>query len=105
MFSELMQSSRTERAQQNVWRQTMAESRKAQNEHEDRKDEQDERWWQRDERRQDAMLRLLEDQTDMLWHLVELQERQLEHRLPLQPLCNRPPSSPSSIASTPRRPR
>ncbi|EMP27240.1 hypothetical protein UY3_15671 [Chelonia mydas] len=36
MFSELMQSSRTERAQQNAWRQTTAESRKAENEHEER---------------------------------------------------------------------
>ncbi|XP_074823248.1 uncharacterized protein LOC141995763 [Natator depressus] len=57
-FSELMQSSRTERAQQNVWRQTMAESRKTENEREDRRDEQEERlqeqeerWRQRDERR------------------------------------------------------
>ncbi|XP_048673435.1 syntaxin-8 isoform X1 [Caretta caretta] len=32
MFSELMQSSRTERALQNAWRQTMSESKKAQNE-------------------------------------------------------------------------
>ncbi|XP_048726071.2 uncharacterized protein LOC125645094 [Caretta caretta] len=32
MFSELMQSTQIERAQQNAWRQTMAESRKAQNE-------------------------------------------------------------------------
>ncbi|XP_074810188.1 uncharacterized protein LOC141988250 [Natator depressus] len=73
MFSELMQFTRTERAKHNVWRQTMAESRKAQNEREDRWLEQQERWrnqeemWQQhDERRQDAMLRLLEDQTDML---------------------------------------
>ncbi|CAM4511545.1 unnamed protein product [Caretta caretta] len=109
MFSELMQSSHTERAQQNTWRQTMAEFRKAENEREDRRDgqderlwEQEERWWQHDERRQDAMLRLLGDQTDMLWHLVELQEKQQEHRPPLQPLCNRPSSSPSSIASSPR---
>ncbi|CAM4658433.1 unnamed protein product [Lepidochelys olivacea] len=84
MFSELMQSTQTERAQQNAWRQTMAESRKAQNECKDR--------W----------LELLEDQTDMLCHMVEVQER---HRPPLQTLCNQPPSSPSSIASSPRRPR
>ncbi|XP_073213084.1 uncharacterized protein [Lepidochelys kempii] len=102
MFSELMQSTQTERAQQNAWRQTMAESRKAQNEREDRWLEQQGRWRQHDERRQDAMLRLLEDQTDMLWCMVEVQER---HRLPLQPQCNQPPSSPSSVASSPRCPR
>ncbi|XP_074803674.1 LOW QUALITY PROTEIN: uncharacterized protein LOC141984497 [Natator depressus] len=101
MFSELMQSSRTERAQENAWRQTMSEPRKAQNEHENRRDtredrwlDQQERWQQRDETGQEAMLRLLEDQTDMLRHMVEVQER---HRSPLQP--------PSSIASSPRRPR
>ncbi|XP_074801788.1 uncharacterized protein LOC141983008 [Natator depressus] len=105
MFSELMQSSRTERAQQNAWRQTSAESRKVANECKERWWEQDDRWRQHDERRQEAMLRLLEDQTDMFWHMVELEERQHEHRPPLQLLCNRPPSSPSSIASSPRGPR
>ncbi|XP_074977381.1 uncharacterized protein LOC142069574 [Caretta caretta] len=116
MFSELMQSIQTDRAQQNAWRQTMAESRKAQNEHEDRRDAredrwreqqerwraQEERWQQHDGRRQDAMLRLLEDQTEMLRHMAEVQER---HRPPLQPLCNQLPSSPSPIASSTRCPR
>ncbi|XP_050798163.1 golgin subfamily A member 6-like protein 2 isoform X2 [Gopherus flavomarginatus] len=90
MFSELMQSSHTERAQQNAWRQTLSECRKAQNEHEDRWREQEERWWdqddwwhQHDERRQEAMLRLLEDQTDILQRIVEVLERQQEHRPPL----------------------
>nr|XP_048700799.1 uncharacterized protein LOC125634301 [Caretta caretta]XP_048700800.1 uncharacterized protein LOC125634301 [Caretta caretta] len=98
MFSELMQSSHAERAQHNAWRETMSESRKAQNEREERRDE-------REERRQDAMLRLLEDQTDMLRRMVEVQERQQEHRPLLQPLCNQSPFSPSSIASSPRCPR
>ncbi|XP_073163381.1 uncharacterized protein [Lepidochelys kempii] len=116
MFSELMLSSHTDRAQTNAWRQTMSECRKAQNDREERwwaeeskwwaeERAEAERWWQRDERRQDSMLRLLEDQTNMLQRMVELQERQQEHRLVLQPLCNQPPSSPSSIASTPRCPR
>ncbi|CAM4596852.1 unnamed protein product [Lepidochelys olivacea] len=123
MFSELMLSSHTDRAQMNAWRQIMSECRKAQNDWEERWRAEERRWraeeskwraedraeaqmWrQRDERRQDSMLRLLEDQTSMLQCMVELQQRQLEHRLPLQPLCNQPPSSPSSIASTPRRPR
>ncbi|XP_073167883.1 uncharacterized protein [Lepidochelys kempii] len=109
MFSELMQSSHTDRAQTNAWRQIMSKCRKAQNDREERWRAEDRAeaqiWRQRDERRQDSMLRLLEDQTSMLQCMAELQQRQLEHRLPLQPLCNQPPSSPSSIASTPRRPR
>ncbi|XP_073210067.1 inositol polyphosphate-5-phosphatase A isoform X4 [Lepidochelys kempii] len=109
MFSELMLSSHTDRAQTNAWRQMMSECRKAENDREERWRAEDraeaQMWWQRDERRQDSMLRLLEDQTSMLQCMVELQQRQLEHRLPLQSLCNQPPSSPNSIASTPRRPR
>ncbi|XP_077678121.1 uncharacterized protein LOC144267747 [Eretmochelys imbricata] len=116
MFSELMLSSHTDRAQTNAWRQTMSECRKAQNDREERWQAEEskwraeeraeaERWQQRDERRQDSMLRLLEDQTNMLQCMVELQERQQEHRSPLQPLCNQPPSAPSSIASSSRRPR
>ncbi|XP_073217091.1 uncharacterized protein [Lepidochelys kempii] len=116
MFSELMLSSHTDKAQTNAWRQIMSECRKAQNDREERWRAEESKWraedraeaqmWrQRDERRQDSMLRLLEDQTSMLQCMVELQQRQLEHRLPLQPLCNQPPSSSSSIASTPRCPR
>ncbi|XP_073188634.1 uncharacterized protein [Lepidochelys kempii] len=112
MFSKLMLSSHTDRAQTNAWRQIMSECRKAQNDQEERWQAEESKWraedraeaqmwWQRDERRQDSMLRLLEDQTSMLQCMVELQQRQLEHRLPLQPLCNQPPSSPSSIASNP----
>ncbi|XP_073185552.1 uncharacterized protein [Lepidochelys kempii] len=98
MFSELMQSSGTDRAQQNVWKDTIAEYRKVANERE-------ERWRQEDQRRHEATLGLLQDQTDMLRRLVEVHERQQDHRLLLQPLFNRPPSSPSSIASSPRCPR
>ncbi|XP_074989404.1 uncharacterized protein LOC142073461 [Caretta caretta] len=98
MFFELMQSSSTDRAQQNVWRDTIAEYRKTANEHE-------ERWRQEDQRRHGETLGLLRDQTDMLRRLVEVHERQQDHRLPLQLLLNRPPSSPSSIASPPRCPR
>ncbi|XP_077679057.1 uncharacterized protein LOC144268258 [Eretmochelys imbricata] len=116
MFSELMLSSHTDGAQTNVWRQTMSECRKAQNDREERWQAEEskwrvkeraeaERWQQRDERRQDSMLRLLEDQTNMPQHMVELQERQLEHRPPLQPLCNQPLSSPkfhSLLTQTPK---
>ncbi|XP_074808609.1 uncharacterized protein LOC141987297 [Natator depressus] len=97
IFSNLMLSSHTDRAQTNAWRQTMSECRKAQNDQEERWRAEEskwraeeraeaERWRQRDERRQDSMLRLLEVQTNMLQHMVELQKRQKEHRPPLQPL-------------------
>ncbi|XP_065445367.1 uncharacterized protein LOC135982469 [Chrysemys picta bellii] len=116
MVTELQMSSHAERAQQNAWRQSMSDFRKAQYEREERwrtesRDEQsklwaeDDRWRQLADRRQELMLRLLEHQTDMLQRMVELQERQQEQIPPLQPLCNQQPSSPSSIAASPRRPR
>nr|XP_048690457.1 uncharacterized protein LOC125629175 isoform X2 [Caretta caretta] len=49
MFSEIMQSSGTDRAQQNVWRDTIAEYRKV-------ADECEERWRQEDQRRHEATL-------------------------------------------------
>ncbi|XP_043403326.1 uncharacterized protein LOC122465980 [Chelonia mydas] len=64
MFSELMQSSGTDRA---VWRDTIAEYRTV-------ADECEERWQQEDQRRHEAMLGLLRDQTDMLRRLVEVHE-------------------------------
>ncbi|XP_048711371.1 uncharacterized protein LOC125639015 [Caretta caretta] len=62
MFSELMLSSHTDRAQTNLWRQTMSECRKAQNDREERWRAEESKWWaeeraeaerwqQRDERR------------------------------------------------------
>ncbi|KAG6937347.1 hypothetical protein G0U57_010003 [Chelydra serpentina] len=88
MFSELMQSSRTDRAQLNAWRHSVAEARKTLS--------------KRDQNMQEQMLSLMGEQMDMIRHLVELQERQQEHR-PL--LHNCLPSSPSSISSSPRHPR
>ncbi|EMP40679.1 hypothetical protein UY3_02094 [Chelonia mydas] len=86
MFSELMQSSCTDRVQLNAWRHSVAESRKALSEC--------------DEKRHDVMLRLMGEQMDMLRHLVELQESQQEHRPPLHPLYNCLPSSTVPISST-----
>ncbi|XP_074818758.1 uncharacterized protein LOC141993230 [Natator depressus] len=91
MFSKLMQSSRTDRAQLNAWRHSVAEARKALSDC--------------DEQRQQAMLRLMGEQTDMMRCLVELQESQEEHRPPLHPLSNCLLSSSSSISSSPRHPR
>ncbi|KAM7175705.1 uncharacterized protein RBU57_001742 isoform 1-T1 [Macrochelys suwanniensis] len=109
MFSELMESSHTEAVQQNAWRQTLSESRKAEFDREERWRDEESRWRQRAERRQDAILRLLEDQTEILRLMAEerhrVQERPPEPRPPLQPLCNQQPSFPSPITSSPRRPR
>ncbi|XP_065437290.1 uncharacterized protein LOC135980872 [Chrysemys picta bellii] len=118
MFSEIMESSRSDRAHLNEWKETVAKYRKEASEREDRRDQcedrrdqceerrdaRDERWRQEDQRRQDATLGLLCEQTDMLRRLVELQERLLENRLPLQPLFH-PPPSPCSVSSSPRRVR
>ncbi|XP_074820163.1 uncharacterized protein LOC141994058 isoform X2 [Natator depressus] len=78
IFSELMQSSGTDRAQQNVWRDTIAEYRKV-------ADEREERWRQEDQRRHEATLGLLRDQMDMLWRLVEVHERQQDHNCRCSP--------------------
>ncbi|XP_065412199.1 SRRM2 protein homolog rsr-2-like [Chrysemys picta bellii] len=118
MFSEIMESSRSDRAHLNEWKETVSKYRKEASEREDRRDQRedrrdqreerrdarDERWWQEDQRRQDATLGLLREQTDMLRRLVELQERLLENRLPLQPLFHTAPS-PCSVSSSPRRVR
>ncbi|XP_065433300.1 uncharacterized protein LOC135977275 [Chrysemys picta bellii] len=119
MIAEIMESTRSDRAHLNEWKDTVSKYRKEASEREDRRDQRedmrdqreerrdarDERWWQEDQRRQDATLWLLREQTDMLRRLVELQERLQENRLPLQPLYNPPPSSPCSISSSPRHVR
>ncbi|XP_065419736.1 uncharacterized protein LOC135974804 [Chrysemys picta bellii] len=101
MFAEIMESTHNERAHLNEWKDTVSKYRKDASEREDRRDQRkerrdarDERWWQEDQRRQDATLGLLREQTDMLQRLVELQERQQDHRLALQPLYNPPPHVP-----------
>ncbi|XP_065420256.1 myb/SANT-like DNA-binding domain-containing protein 2 [Chrysemys picta bellii] len=90
MFSEIMQSSRSDRAHLNEWKETVSKYRKEVSEREDRRDQReerrddrDERWRQEDQRMKDATLGLLR-------RLVEVQERLLENRLPLQPLFHPP---------------
>ncbi|XP_065454500.1 myb/SANT-like DNA-binding domain-containing protein 2 [Chrysemys picta bellii] len=118
MFSEIMESSRSDRAHLNEWKETVSKYRKEVSEREDmrdqredmrdqredmrdqcekRRDARDERWRQEDQRMKDATLGLLQ-------RLVEVQERLLENRLPLQPLFH-PPPSPCSVSSSPRRVR
>ncbi|KAM9148948.1 uncharacterized protein ACDP82_006090 [Pangshura tecta] len=95
MFSDIMEVTRKERAHLNEWKEVVSKYRKDASEREDRRDTRDERYQQEDQRwRQedqwwrDAILGLLHDQTDMLWHLVDLQERQQDHRVPLHPLAD-----------------
>ncbi|XP_053867793.1 SRRM2 protein homolog rsr-2-like [Malaclemys terrapin pileata] len=111
MFSEIMQSNRSDRAHLNEWKETVSKYRKEVSEREERRDQReerrdqreerrddrDERWRQEDQRMKDAMLGLLR-------RLVEVQEQLLENRLPLQPLFP-PPPSPCSVSSSPRRVR
>ncbi|XP_065442838.1 uncharacterized protein LOC135981914 [Chrysemys picta bellii] len=92
MFAEIMESTRSDRAHLNEWKDMVSKYRKEASEREDmrdqreeRRDARDDRWWQEDQRRQDAMLGLLREQTEMLRHLVELQERQQDNRVLLQP--------------------
>ncbi|XP_065415763.1 uncharacterized protein LOC135973990 isoform X2 [Chrysemys picta bellii] len=98
MFTEIMECTRNERAHLNEWKDTVSKFRKDASEREVIRDTRDERW-------QAATLGLLRDQTDMLRRLVELQEREQDNRLLLQPLYNLPPPSPCSISSSPRRVR
>ncbi|XP_050787857.1 uncharacterized protein LOC127038852 [Gopherus flavomarginatus] len=109
MFSEIMEVTGNERAHLNEWKDVVSNYRKDASEREDKREARDERWQQEDQRcRQedqqwrDAMLGLLHDQTDILRHLVELQEQQQGHSVPLQPLCNHPHPLPCFIPSSPR---
>ncbi|XP_050803027.1 uncharacterized protein LOC127048002 [Gopherus flavomarginatus] len=119
MFSEIMEVTHNERAHLKEWKDVVAKYRKdaseredRRDEHEDRRDARDERWWQEDQRCgqedqrwRDATLELLRDQTDILRRLVDLQEEQRGHRVPLQPMFNHPQYSPYSISFSPRRVR
>ncbi|KAM9149677.1 uncharacterized protein ACDP82_006655 [Pangshura tecta] len=109
MFSDIMEVTRKERAHLNEWKEMVSKYRKDASEREDRRDTRDERWQQEDrqedQRWRDATLGLLRDQTDMLRRLVELQERQQDHRVPLHPLYNHPNPSPCSTSSSPRHVR
>ncbi|EMP42171.1 hypothetical protein UY3_00558 [Chelonia mydas] len=70
MFAKIMKSSHTDRAQLNAWRQTTGESRKVLHEYEERRDAHD-------KSTQDATVKLMGEQTDMLCCKVDLmQERQ-----------------------------
>ncbi|XP_050795126.1 uncharacterized protein LOC127044377 [Gopherus flavomarginatus] len=105
MFSEIMEVTRNERAHLREWKDVVAKYRKDASEREDSRDARDERCRQEDQRWRDATLELLRDQTDILRCLVDLQEEQRGHRVPLQPMFNHPQYSPCSMSSSPRRVR
>ncbi|EMP37466.1 Zinc finger and SCAN domain-containing protein 29 [Chelonia mydas] len=95
MFCDLMCSSKGDRAQLHAWRLTLSESMRIDQEGRKASKEQE-------CNTQEEMLQLMGAQTDMLRHLVEVQERQLDLRVQLHPVMNELPSSPSSISSSPR---
>ncbi|XP_065446750.1 calmodulin-lysine N-methyltransferase isoform X2 [Chrysemys picta bellii] len=78
IFAEIVESTHSERAHLNEWKDTVSKYRKDASELEDRRDQcedrrdqreerrdaRDERWQQEDQRRQDATLGLLREQTD-----------------------------------------
>ncbi|KAM9130286.1 uncharacterized protein ACDP82_010908 [Pangshura tecta] len=94
MLSDIMEVTCKERAHLNEWKEVVSNCRKDASERGDTRDErwrqEDQRWQQEDQQWRDATRGLLRDQTDMLRRLVELQERQQDHRVPLQPLYNHP---------------
>ncbi|KAM9165639.1 uncharacterized protein ACDP82_002551 [Pangshura tecta] len=124
-FSDIMEVASKERAHLNEWKEVVSKYRKDASEREDRKDTRDERWqqedrqedqrWRQEDRQEDQRWRqedqrwwdatpgLLRDQTDMLRRLVELQERQQDHTVPLQPLYSHPNPSPCSTSASPRQ--
>ncbi|XP_065409727.1 uncharacterized protein LOC135972956 [Chrysemys picta bellii] len=99
MFSELiMSTSESDKMELSTWRIALSDSLN--------KDSEDRRACREHERAaQEEMLRIMREQTDMSKHLVEVQERQLDARVPLHPMLNLLPSSPSSTSSSPRHPR
>ncbi|KAM7162912.1 uncharacterized protein RBU57_009868 [Macrochelys suwanniensis] len=120
MFSELMQCSRSEVAQQSEWRETISQYKRSaskqeerrdarenrQEDREDRRDARDDRWRLEDQRVTETLLGLMREQTDTLRRLVDvLQDRRQEDRAPLQEISNRPPPPQTPIAPSPRVPK
>nr|XP_048707173.1 A-kinase anchor protein 11 isoform X2 [Caretta caretta] len=97
MFNELKHASESDKMEI-TWRITLLESL-----HNDPEDRRARREHKRDT--QEEMVRIMREQTDMLRHLAEVQERQVDARVLLQPMVNLLPSTPSSTSSSPRCPR
>ncbi|XP_065274072.1 uncharacterized protein LOC135890590 [Emys orbicularis] len=94
MFNELMCASESDKSE---WRIALSENlamhredRRACREHE--------------HATQEEMLRIMKEQSDMLRRLVEVQEKQPDARVPLQPMLNLLLSLPSSTSSSPKCP-
>ncbi|XP_073191127.1 uncharacterized protein [Lepidochelys kempii] len=76
MFNELMHSSKSDKMELRAWRITLSENLDL------------DRTACREKERvtQEEMLRSMKEQSDMLRHLAEVQERQLDAKVPLQPM-------------------
>lgn len=98
MFSELMPGSESDKPELSAWRIALSE-----NMHSDREARRVCREQEHDT--QDEMVRIMREQTDMLRHLVEVEERQLDTRVPLHPMLNLLPLLPSPTSFSPRLPR
>nr|XP_042711914.1 uncharacterized protein LOC122174251 [Chrysemys picta bellii] len=97
VFSELMRVSESDKTELRAWRITLSKNLDM--------DREDRRAFREQERAtQEEMLQLMKEQSDMLRHLVEVQERQLDTGVPLQPMLNLLLSSPSSTSSFPKHP-
>ncbi|XP_065445654.1 immunoglobulin superfamily member 3 isoform X4 [Chrysemys picta bellii] len=97
MFNELIRAFESDKTECRAWKTTPSENLDM--------DREDRRACREQERaKQEELLRIMKKQSDMLKHLVEVQERQLDARVPLQPMLNMLPSSPSSTSSSPKRP-
>nr|XP_042710132.1 immunoglobulin superfamily member 3 isoform X2 [Chrysemys picta bellii] len=97
MFNELIRAFESDKTECRAWKTTPSENLDM--------DREDRRACREQERaKREELLRIMKKQSDMLKHLVEVQERQLDARVPLQPMLNLLPSSPSSTSSSPKRP-
>ncbi|XP_074817638.1 neuronal growth regulator 1 isoform X2 [Natator depressus] len=76
MFNELMHTSESDKMELRTWRITLSENLDL-----DRKDRRACR--EQERAMQEEMVRIMKEQSDMLRHLVEVQERQLDARVPL----------------------
>nr|XP_023960111.1 uncharacterized protein LOC112059403 [Chrysemys picta bellii] len=87
MFDELMHISKSDKMELRAWRITLSENLDV--------DREDESMLGTSACHTGEMLRIMKEQSDTLRRLVEVQERQLDARVPLQPMLNLLPSSPS----------
>ncbi|XP_039395708.1 uncharacterized protein LOC120405868 [Mauremys reevesii] len=97
MFNKLLLEARVDKMELRTWRITLSENLDM--------DREDRRACREQEcAMQEEMLWIMKEQSDTLRRLVEVQERQLDARVPLQSMLNMLPSSPSSTSFSPKCP-